>query len=239
MTGITLKQAAKFSAVLLAALGLKYHYSVASENELRWILAPTTVLVELLTGIRFAFESYAGYMSSDNTFLIARSCSGVNFLIIAFLLLTLFPLWQERELLWRSIPLALIIAYLATLGANTTRIVIALWLQRSEVAVPGMSAEQAHRLEGIIVYFVCLLILFVGVERKKTTSELKYLLLIYYGFTLGIPIVRGSFLEYENFWEHLIFVVFVPIALVLPLLIFRLARGRFRRLDRAYTIPPA
>jgi exosortase K len=59
--------------VLLCAGALKLHYSTASPNQLRWILAPTTVLVELISGARFQFESYAGYMNSDHTYLIAAS----------------------------------------------------------------------------------------------------------------------------------------------------------------------
>ena len=80
---------AQLLAVLLCALGLKHFYSTASADELRWILAPTTVLVELLTGGSFAFESHAGYMSSDQRFLIAASCAGVNFLLTSFVLLSL------------------------------------------------------------------------------------------------------------------------------------------------------
>ena len=36
--------------MLLCALALKSYYSTATADELRWILAPTTVLVELLSG---------------------------------------------------------------------------------------------------------------------------------------------------------------------------------------------
>ena len=67
------KQLAQLIVVLLCALTLKQYYSTANVNELRWILAPTTVLVELVSGSRFEFESYAGYINSDRSFVIAAN----------------------------------------------------------------------------------------------------------------------------------------------------------------------
>ncbi len=81
---------------LACAFALKLYYSTATADDLRWILAPTTALVEFLSGASFEFESRAGYISRERGFLIANSCSGVNFLITAFLMLSM------RKLLERS-----------------------------------------------------------------------------------------------------------------------------------------
>src|SRR5215470_13854054 len=82
--------------VLAGAFALKLHYSTASADQLRWILAPTTALVELVSGASFEFESHAGYISRERGFLIANSCSGVNFLITAFLMLSMRKLLRDR-----------------------------------------------------------------------------------------------------------------------------------------------
>ena len=125
---------AQLVVVLLCALTLKLYYSTASANQLRWILAPTTVLVELVSGTPFEFESHAGYITSDRSFVIAASCAGVNFLITAFLMLSLRKLWRDRSrnppvnVAWKFIPAAALFAYLATLVANTVRISTALRL---------------------------------------------------------------------------------------------------------------
>src|SRR6185503_20816563 len=96
---------AQVVVVLLVALGLKQYYSAASANQLRWILAPTTMLVSLVSGESFQFESYAGYMTSDHTFVIAAPCAGVNFLITAFLMLSLRRLWRDRfQTSWSFLP---------------------------------------------------------------------------------------------------------------------------------------
>jgi exosortase K len=221
---------AQLVVVLGGALSMKFYYSAASVNQLRWILAPTTELVEFVTGRHFAFESHAGYMSSDHTFLIAASCAGVNFLITSFLMLTLRQLWQDGlkqryQAWWRQwafLPLAAAVAYATTLVANTARISLALQLQQTALKVRWLDAEQLHRLEGILVYFGFLLMLFVLAERANSTSEKKanllracfFPLLTYYAMTLGLPLANGAYRQ-SSFWEHSVFVVLAPVAVTL------------------------
>ena len=228
---------AQLVVVLGGALSMKFYYSAASVNQLRWILAPTTVLVEFATGRHFTFESHAGYMSSDHTFLIAASCAGVNFLITVFLMLTLRQLWQNRltqkhqpHSYWRQwtfLPFAAGVAYATTLIANTSRISIALQIQQTSFKLAWLDAEQLHRLEGIVVYFGFLLLLFVLVERVGSEREVGrvarrfsllrasfFPVLIYYTMTLGLPLANGAYHQ-PSFWEHSVFVVLAPVAIVL------------------------
>jgi exosortase K len=216
---------AQLVVVLGGVLSMKFYYSAASVNQLRWILAPTTVLVEFVTGRHFAFESHAGYMSSDHTFLIAASCAGVNFLITAFLMLALRQLWRDRsESSWKRLgflPLAAVVAYVTTVIANTTRIAIALQMQQTSFKVSGLDAEQLHRLEGILVYFGFLLLLFVlGEKRRRELCSLSLLracvfpLTIYYAVTLGLPLANGAYRQ-TGFWEHSMFVVLAPMVVIL------------------------
>src|ERR1700712_5106276 len=105
-------QISQLIAVLLCGAVVKIYYSVASVNDLVWILAPTKVLVSLATGVGFTFEPYSGYMSSDRSFLIAAACSGVNFLIAAFLMVVAGRLWKFRSevISWSFIPLSMLLA---------------------------------------------------------------------------------------------------------------------------------
>ncbi len=196
----TWKRYAQLVVVLLGALTLKLCYSTANPNQLRWILAPTTVFVELVSSTKFEFESHAGYMSSDRTFLIAGSCAGVNFLINAFLMLSLRKLWRDRSqnIAWRFIPVAALFAYLVTLVANTVRISTALRLHRMPLELSWLSGNQLHRFEGIFIYFGFLLLLFM-VREKMSSENLSGLfrqsffpLLVYYSTMLGIPLANGA-----------------------------------------------
>jgi exosortase K len=244
-----LTRIAQLAVVLLCAAAAKLLYSTASVNQLRWILAPTTVLVELVSGSRFQFESHAGYVNSDRSFVIAAACSGVNFLITAFLMLTLRKLWSNRspDLAWRLVPIAALCAYLATLVANTVRISTALQLRDLPREIGWLSANQLHRFEGIFIYFGFLLVLFLVSERmeirtgsdegslaSKTPTHSFALwrrslfpLLIYYATTLGIPLLNGAYrtgTATTDFWEHAVFVLLTPLLLVLPLAALRLLK---------------
>lgn len=226
----------QLSLVLLYALGLKAFYSTATADDLLWILTPTTALVELLSGKSFAFESYAGYMSSDHRFVIAVPCAGVNFMITAFLMLALRRLWRERfqAVSWFFLPSAVLLAYVATLLANTTRIWLALEMQAQSVAVAGFTNNQLHRLEGIAVYFVFLMLLFLLTEVFETTKPQNfaraslYPLAIYYVTTIGIPLLNGSFRRGTAFWEHSAFVFVLPLLVILPLLLQQLLAANLR-----------
>jgi exosortase K len=229
---------AQAAVVLLVALALKQFYSTASANQLRWILAPTTLLVHLASGESFQFEAYAGYITSDHGFVIAAACAGVNFLITSFVMLALGKLWRDRSeaVSWSFIPKAAVVAFATTLLANTVRIVIALQLQRTPPDIDGLSSGELHRLEGILVYFGFLLLLFVASDRGngKKTSRLFSLalfpLLIYYATTLGIPLANSAYRQRFNsgdFGEHFVFVLLTPLVLILPLVAFRFYKIRF------------
>ena len=220
---------AQLAIVALCALALKQYYSTATANELRWILAPTTAIVELLSGQSFEFESYTGYMSSDHTFVIAVPCAGVNFLIMAFVMLALRRLWRERfeSVSWRFLPISMVVAYVATLIANTVRICVALEIQRRSVEVSWLTGNQLHRLEGIAVYFGFLMLLFVVMERREARQMWVFPVLIYYAMTLGVPLLNGSF-HRAGFWEHFGFVMVIPVMVMLPVLIVRFVRQDYR-----------
>jgi exosortase K len=224
---------AQWAVVLLCAITLKLYYSQASANQLQWILAPTAMFVELISGMSFEFESYAGYISRDRSFLIAPSCAGVNFLITAFLMLSVRKLLRERlqNNVWGFILAAALIAYLVTLVANTVRIVIALQLGR--LSENGwLNPQELHRIEGIFVYSGFLLLLFMVSEKMsagKNSGLLRqsfFPLLVYYATTLGIPLANGGYRQGTDFWQHSAFVLLIPLLLILPFAVFGWLRKR-------------
>lgn len=230
-----LRKLAQLAVVLLIAGGLKVYYSTSSVNDLRWVLAPTCFFVEIVTGEAFEFESYAGYMNADFSYLIASSCSGMNFLITAFLMLALVRLWK-KEASWAMVPLTLAVAYLITIVANTVRIAVAIRLHRMSPDMIWVNPEQIHRFEGIFIYFGFLLLLFVLSESTDERSSARFTdpfyllrrsfvpLLVYWTVTLGIPIANGAFSQGKSFWEHSAFVLLTPLILILPLAAYRFVR---------------
>ena len=246
MKKLICKRNAQFMVVIVCAILVKYYYSTTSVDQLRWILAPTTLGVELVTGFAFEFESHAGYMISDRSFLIAAPCAGVNFLITAFLMLSLRRLWRagsanaQQNLSWSFIPAMTGFAYVATIVANTFRISTSLWLRGMANEMSWLSQNQLHRVEGIFVYFGFLLLLFIVSERMFSEKVARsnnardllrrsvFPLLVYYATTLAIPLAnayRSGSLALD-FREHAVFVLLTPLVLLLPLAVLRLFRAR-------------
>jgi hypothetical protein len=107
------------------------------------------------------------------------------------------------------------------------------------VEISWLTANQLHRLEGIVVYFGFLLLLFVLTERRRATNPARLFLVplfIYYAVTVGIPIVNGSYKHGASFWEHFGFVLVLPLILVVPLV---LTRRLVRSILATKSVPPA
>ena len=217
-----------------AAWALKRHYADASVEDLAWILQPTAQLVGLLTGTAFVAVPGEGYVSYARLFAIEKSCAGVNFMIAAFALVVLARLPRVDS--WRrgaaSIAASLAIGYGAAIVVNTLRITIALWLA-SRPSPVRVSAAQLHRLEGIVVYFVGLLMLYALVqrlERREARAKVRMVseayalgrsfrraalpLGCYYGVTLILPLANGAGQSGRVFVEHALIVATVPMLLV-------------------------
>jgi hypothetical protein len=130
-------------------------------------------------------------------------------------MLGLTRLWRNRFQVvnWRFIPITAAIAYVTTLIANTTRI----WIALHPVKVTWLTGNQVHRLEGIVVYFGFLVLLFIVTERADSAKRFFVPLVIYYAITLGIPLANGSWQRGAAFWEHFAFVLVLPLLLILPL----------------------
>lgn len=154
-------RAAAFLVASLVLVAGKEAYRDASAAELRFFLAPTAELVSLASGADFAYESGTGWVSRDLMFIIAPACAGVNFALAAFLALSigwLRAIRRGRDVAGRLLAAALA-AYAATLAVNTARIAIAIGLRSGDVPTGGLSPEEIHRIEGVLVYLggLCLL----------------------------------------------------------------------------------
>lgn len=156
--------AAAVAVALAAAYLLKRHYSAAAPDDLAWILAPTAKLVSLVTGAGFVAERGAGYTSNELLFVIGPSCAGVNFLIALYCAGAIGLVPQARGPTRKVATLAgcAAAAYLATIAVNTLRIVVAIELHRHQTSIAGLSGDELHRIEGIVVYFTALMLIYLG-----------------------------------------------------------------------------
>jgi exosortase K len=155
------------AVTVLIGWGLKRHYAAARADDLWWILTPVARLVGVMTGTRFALQHGEGYFSRDRLFLIEKSCAGINFMIAAFgmLMLALLRRVESRFSAARVLSVSLLVSYSAAVLVNALRISIAMWLGAHPAALSAFSPGDVHRVEGIMVYFGGLVLLYELVRR--------------------------------------------------------------------------
>ena len=218
--------------VVLIALGLKYHYSKAGSDDLIWILAPTANLVELTSGLPFEYEAQTGFVNSARRIIIAPSCAGVNFLIVAFCMAAFCGLHQFRlqrhKLLWLTA--SGLNAYVLTIVVNTLRIILSIYMYRMDIYGDWLTPLRMHRLTGIVIYFffLCLFYMIIdkglyrlGLKAKRKSSNdfgpgharsnyfrwpsFTVTPLFWYALiTLGVPLMNAAFVgNGARFAEHI------------------------------------
>lgn len=197
---------------------MKRYYSTADVSQLLWILRPTAGWVRFLTGAAFELDPAAGYVSHSLRFIIAPSCSGVQFLMIAAAALLFSYLHCFKTIkgccAWAiaCVPLA----YASTVFVNGIRIALSILLPPYILSAAGsgggLSPERLHSMIGITVYFTSLLLLhgLVGMLLDRSisvrTRRLKTPILWYFFITLGLPFLnRMAQHRMEGFGAYALF----------------------------------
>ncbi|HBD08895.1 MAG TPA: exosortase K [Syntrophobacteraceae bacterium] len=241
---------------LLLAMGLKTHYSHATSDELIWILAPTAALVEMMAGVPFQREIHTGFISMDYRVILAPACAGVNFLIIAFSTLW-FPIIArprgiQRRLEW--FVFSAVLAYVLTILVNALRVVTSIFLYRMDIYGGWVTPERVHRMEGTIMYFLFVVLIYLAGERiegwlnrresfdqtdgvgkpGEPAAHFRALAipsLSYSLITIGVPILNGAWRQSApKFVEHCCWVLAgcMMVLLVLHLIMVGFHRAALR-----------
>lgn len=186
----------------LIAVGLKYHYSRASADELFWILSPTAALTEALDGLTFIEESGTGFVNYKHRVIIAPACAGINFMITAFCTAVLGFLHRlstsRRQLVFTAASLAG--AYGLTILVNAFRILISIELYQADIYGKWLTPATVHRILGIVIYLAALYGFYrtaAFVSRRfgadQSLWKLNDLLpfVCYLAMTIGVPLLNG------------------------------------------------
>ena len=200
---------------------MKLHYSTASVNELDWILFPTAKAVEGITGISFQKEALTGYVNWDVQIIIAKSCAGINFLIVLVIMLAVMNLRSQASLKkkWLSLPGILLFSYMITIFANAIRIVLSIYCFQLNIFSHWLTKDRFHRITGVIIFFTILSIMYHISLRitsgKHSLSKHMTPLLCYIGITIALPLIRTPLLfQNTQFIEHSLIIVMVSLIIL-------------------------
>jgi exosortase K len=157
---------------------LKFLFTLAGNDEVRFLLLPTSTLVELGTGITAIYSSEAGYFFSEMNVLIDKGCSGFNYWLIASAML-LFLFWRytsRRQQQFLMIPLSFCVSYFITIFVNSARILSAIMIERlthphTAVLANIISPPVLHESIGILTNLSFLILTYIVAEQLLNTTE--------------------------------------------------------------------
>lgn len=195
-----------YTIVAAVVLGMKWYYSGAGCGELRWILAPTAWWVEVLSGNSFVYEPQIGYINHPLRFIIAPSCSGVQFLIIVFAVLAGAFIHRMKTGKQRVCWMAgcVVVSFLFTVLINGLRIAVSIYAPnlvfQSEWMEDLVTPSQLHTMIGATVYFGSLMAVYcaadcvVGRSEGAESDNTGWLVpvMIYGLIVLGLPLLNGA-----------------------------------------------
>lgn len=142
--------------LLAGAFAVKWWYRDATVDELGFVLRPVSALVAAITGGSCTYAADQGYLFPSLGIRIDRSCSGINFLVIATASFALLILRRTDGGCARPFLAVLAAggAYLLTIVANSGRIVAMVWAERAGFAL----APRAHEAVGAFFFLASLLV---------------------------------------------------------------------------------
>jgi exosortase K len=163
-----IKQNLPYYIVLaLTFILLKYVYTQTETSDLKLLLEPTSKAVEFLTGSNYYFTSTQGYFFEELNVTINKSCSGFNFFILSFVLLstlTISYLKNNNQKVF-SIILSLFGAYFLSILANSSRIYSSIILQEKLQLLTSLDASIIHESLGIINNLTFLIVAYYFTEK--------------------------------------------------------------------------
>ena len=152
---------------------LKFGYTLADNDSLILLLKPTDKIVGLLTGSHSVYFSDKGYYHDNLNILIEKSCSGFNFLLLCFCMLTFLFLKYANKTIFKflSIPVALITSYFLTIFVNASRIFASIIMQQQANNIFSDRPHLIlHEIVGVITNLTFLILIYIVSEKFLTNK---------------------------------------------------------------------
>ena len=152
---------------------LKFGYTLADNENLIFLLKPTNRIVGLLTDSHPVYFSDTGYYHGNLNILIEKSCSGFNFLLLCFCMLTFLFLKYAKKAFFKflCIPAALLAAYFFTIFVNASRIFVSIIMQQqANNFLPNRPHLILHEIVGVITNLTFLILIYIVSEKFLTNK---------------------------------------------------------------------
>jgi exosortase K len=162
MKNLINKTALWFGVTVVTAIVLKILFTAISTSEFTLMLNPANAFLEYILDTKSVYAD-GGFYFPDLNITLNHAFSGENYLILVFCILSLtapyhvFKPWQS-VLVYIGI---LVTSFMLTLVISAVRIISALPVLRIQDSMPWLNSFWMQRVEGGIIYFSALLLVYV------------------------------------------------------------------------------
>lgn len=152
---------------------LKFIYTLADNDNLIFLLKPTDKIVGLLTGSHSVYFSDKGYFHNSLNILIEKSCSGFNFMLLCFCMLSFLFLKYTNNTTLKplTILISLILSYFLTIFVNASRIFVSIIMQQqANYFLNSRPHFILHEIVGVTTNLTFLILIYILLEKILTNK---------------------------------------------------------------------
>nr|WP_321224813.1 exosortase K [uncultured Psychroserpens sp.] len=158
-----------YSIAFMLFITLKFAFLKADNEMLQFMLKPISLLITFITNNEAVYDFNDGYFHRNLNIIIDKSCSGINFWLIGFMVCVLSLISKQNTHLKKIIafPLAFILSYILTLFANTSRILTSIFIENNT----SISYSWLHQAQGVFIYLFFLIIFYLLINYLLSKSK--------------------------------------------------------------------
>lgn len=155
---------------------LKLYYSISDNSGLFFLLKPTDKIIEIVLNSSSQVMNNGGFFHAKLNILIDKSCSGFNFLIITFIMLSfaVSKILNSRTKKVLSFLILLVISYILTILVNSSRILLSVFLNNSVTKLFDYQLSWLHQAEGSFIYLFFLILIYLSADYFINKLKQKY-----------------------------------------------------------------
>ena len=163
-----------YLAAFILFVGFKFVYIKLHVEDLLFLLAPIQFLTGLFTGSTSFYNPEVGYVFSDLGISITKECSGFQFWMLTFLIFSCVSINHVSKGFRKSAVIfaALLVSYVLTLVANTSRIIISIF-SKSMFITLGFDEIVAHEVLGTVIHLIFLVSFYLLAHYLLTKNNFK------------------------------------------------------------------
>ena len=146
---------------------LKFGFRFADNDSMSFLLLPLNKMVAVLTGSASSYSPEVGYFHSSLNIIIDKSCSGYNFMLLSFVILSYLGLrdFEKTKAKIGVLFSSFLVAWFVSLFVSASRIIASITIQGKLSHLLPFSQSTIHEGVGVVMNLTFLVLLYILIEK--------------------------------------------------------------------------